>query len=121
MQSVDRFRVPDAVNRWRTLALGAGGIGLLVWAFGAYIEPEQALRSWLLGFIFWGGIGLGSLGLLMLQYLTGGAWGVISRRIFEAGSRTLPVIVLLFIPLAIGVATKSVYEWTHLPPTDHVM
>lgn len=121
MQALDRFRAPDVVNRWRTLALGAGGVGVLVWALGAYLEPEQALRSWLLGFIFWGGIGLGSLGVLMLQYLTGGAWGVVIRRILEAGSRTLPIIILLFIPLAIGVGTKSVYEWTHLPATDPIM
>ena len=121
MQALDRFRTPEIVNRWRTLALGAGGLGVLVWAFGAYLEPEQALRSWLLGFIFWGGIGLGSLGVLMLQYLTGGAWGVVIRRLLEAGSRTLPIIILLFIPLAVGVGTKSVYEWTHLPATDHIM
>src|SRR6478672_3255184 len=121
MQALDRFRAPDVVNRWRTLALGAGGVGVLVWALGAYLEPEQALRSWLLGFIFWGGIGLGSLGVLMLQYLTGGAWGIVIRRLLEAGSRTLPIIILLFVPLAIGVGTKSVYEWTHLPATDHIM
>src|SRR3954462_14182078 len=121
MQALDRFHAPEIVNRWRTLALGAGGIGVLVWALGAYLEPEQALRSWLLGFIFWGGIGIGSLGLLMLQYLTGGAWGVVIRRILEAGTRTLPMIVLLFIPLAIGVYTRNIYDWTHLPFTDHVM
>jgi len=121
MQALDRFHAPEIVNRWRTLALGAGGVGVLVWALGAYLEPEQALRSWLLGFIFWGGIGLGSLGVLMLQYLTGGAWGIVIRRLLEAGSRTLPIIILLFVPLAIGVGTKSVYEWTHLPATDHIM
>ena len=57
----------------------------------------------------------------MLQYLTGGAWGVVIRRIVEAGSRTLPLIIMLFIPLAIGVYTHNFYEWTHLPPDDHVM
>jgi len=93
----------------------------LIWAAGAYFNTEQALRSWLVGFIFWGGIGLGSLGVLMLQYLTGGAWGVVIRRTVEAGSRTLPVIFLMFIPLAIGVYTHQMYEWTHLPPDDRVM
>ena len=69
---------------------------------------EQALRSWLLGFVFWAGIGIGCLGILMTQYLTGGAWGVISRRILEAGTRTLPILVLLFIPLALGVYFRDV-------------
>src|SRR5580765_7132049 len=121
MANPDKYYAPADINRLRTLALGVGGIALIIWAAGAYFNPEQALRSWLLGFIFWGGIGIGSLGILMLQYLVGGAWGVVIRRILEAGTRTLPVIVLLFIPLAIGVYTRTFYEWTHLPFTDHVM
>src|SRR5258708_29796590 len=122
MANPENYYAPADINRLKTLALGVGGAGLLVWAIGgAYFNPEQALRSWLLGFIFWGGIGIGSLGFLMLQYLTGGAWGVVIRRIVEAGSRTMPLLVLMFIPLAIGVYTRNFYEWTHLPPTDHVM
>jgi len=118
------YIAPDEINRFRLPALGIGGIATVVILVAALLSPElreQALRSWLLGFIFWGGIGLGCLGILMLQYLTGGAWGVVSRRLLEAGSRTLPLIILLFIPLAIGVWTRQFYEWTHLPPTDHVM
>ena len=121
MANLESYYAPAEINRWRTLALGVGGIALILWAVGAYFNTEQALRSWLLGFIFWGGIGLGSLGVLMLQYLTGGAWGVVIRRTLEAATRTLPLIILLFIPLAIGVYTRNFYEWTHLPPTDHVM
>ena len=121
MARLDSYAAPNEINRLRTLSLGIGGLALIVWALGAYLDREQALRSWLLGFIFWGGIALGCLGVLMLQYLTGGAWGVVIRRLLEAGTRTLPLIVLLFIPLAIGVYTRSFYEWTHLPFTDHVM
>ena len=121
MANIDNFQAPAEINRWRTLALGVGGIALIIWAVGAYFNTEQALRSWLLGFIFWGGIGLGSLGVLMLQYLTGGAWGVVIRRTLEAATRTLPLIILMFVPLAIGVYTGKFYAWTHLPPTDHVM
>src|SRR5438477_12551357 len=120
MADLGKYRAPEEINRLRTLALGVGGIALIVWAIGAYFNTEQALRSWLLGFIFWGGIGLGCLGILMLQYVTGGAWGVVSRRVLEAGSRTLPLIVLLFIPLAIGVYTRQFYEWPHLPATHPV-
>lgn len=109
------------VNRWRPIALGIGGIALLIWAVGVYMNPEQGLRSWLLGFIFWGGLSIGCLGILHLQYLTGGAWGVVIRRSLEAGVRTLPYVALFFIPLMIGVVGRNVYEWTHLPPTDHVM
>ncbi len=121
MAKLEKYYAPGEINRLRPLALGVGGIALIIWAAGAYFNTEQALRSWLLGFIFWGGIGIGSLGVLMLQYLTGGAWGVVIRRIVEAGSRTLPVIFLMFIPLAIGVYTHNFYEWTHLPPSDHAI
>ena len=121
MANPENYKAPAEINRLRTLALGVGGIALIIWAVGAYFNTEQALRSWLLGFVFWGGIAIGSLGVLMLQYLTGGAWGLVIRRIVEAGSRTLPLVVLLFIPLAIGVYTHSFYEWTHMAPTEHVI
>ena len=121
MADRDNYQAPAELNGIRSLALGVGGIGTLVWAVGLYLSPEQALRSWLLGYIFWGGIGLGAIGILILQYLTGGAWGVVIRRTAEAASRTLPVIILLFLPIAIGVYGHRVYEWTHLPPTDHAI
>lgn len=119
MADRDRFYAGDDITRLRTLALGVGGITLIAWLVGLYFNPEQALRSWLVGWIFWGGIGIGSIGIILLQYLTGGAWGVVIRRVAEAGSRTLPMVVLLFLPIAIGL--KSLYEWTHLPPTDPAM
>src|SRR6186997_812700 len=121
MLNREKYQTPAEISRLRTLSLGVGGIALIICAVGAYFNTEQALRSWLLAFIFWGGIGIGSLGLLLLQYLTGGAWGVVIRRFVEAGSRTMPLIFLLFIPLAIGVYTHNIYEWTHLPPTDHAI
>ncbi len=118
---VDRgnYRAPAELNRYRTIALGAGAIALIVWAIGTYFNLEQGLRSWLLGFIFWGGIGIGSIGVLTLQYLTGGAWGVVIRRVAEAGALTLPIVFVLFLPLLFGV--NSLYEWTTLPATEHIM
>ncbi len=109
------FEAPAEINRWRTLALGIGGIASIILLVIALIFPEQreqALRSWLLGFIFWGGIGIGSIGILLLQYLTGGAWGVVIRRILEAASRTLPVLFVLFLPIMFGIT--NLYAWTHM-------
>jgi hypothetical protein len=119
MAERDSYQAPAELNGLRSLALGVGGIGTLIWAVGLYLDPEQALRSWLLGFIFWAGIGIGAIGLIILQYLTGGAWGVVIRRTLEAASRTLPVIIVLFLPIAFGVT--RLYEWTHFAPTDHVI
>jgi hypothetical protein len=124
MADLGNYFAPKDVDRLRMPALGVGAIASIVVLGVAAFLPEmreQALRSWLLGFIFWGGIGLGCIGILMLQYVTGGAWGVVMRRALEAGARTLPLIVLLFVPLAVGVYTRNIFDWTHLPPTDHIM
>jgi hypothetical protein len=112
----ENYQAPADLSRYRTIALGVGGIALIIWAAGTYFNIEQGLRSWLLGFIFWGGITIGGIGITMLQYLTGGAWGVVIRRIVEAASRVLPLVFLMWLPLAIGV--NYLYEWTHLPPDD---
>jgi hypothetical protein len=115
------FEAPAEINRWRTLSLGIGGIASIIILVIALIFPEQreqALRSWLLGFIFWGGIGFGSIGVLLLQYLTGGAWGVMLRRILEASSRTLPVLFVLFLPILLGIS--HLFAWTHMQDDEIV-
>lgn len=121
MANPENYKAPAELGSLRTLALGVGGIATVAVAVGAYFNTEQALRSWLLGFIFWGGLCFGSIGVLMLQYLTGGAWGVMIRRIVEAGSRTLLLVALLFVPIAVGVYTHNIYEWTHMAPTEHAI
>lgn len=121
MADLDKYYAPKEMNKYRSATLGIGGIALIVWAVGTYMQPEQGLRSWLFGFISWAGICIGGLGLLMLQYMTGGAWGIVIRRITEAASRTLPLIVLMFVPIAIGVYNHTFYEFTHLSPDDPVM
>src|SRR5215203_6084487 len=115
----DNYKAPGELTGLRSLALGVGGIGTVICAVGLYFDPEQALRSWLLGFIFWAGIGIGAIGLLILQYLTGGAWGVVIRRTAEAASRTLPVIILIFLPIAFGMT--RLFAWTHFPADDVTM
>lgn len=119
MADIDNYKAPADLDRIGNIALGAGGLFLILWAVGLYVDPEQALRSWLLGFIFWGGITFGSIGIIMLQYLTGGAWGVVIRRLVEAGSRTLPLVFVFFLPIMFGVT--YLYEWTHLPADDYTV
>ena len=90
-------------------ALIIGLAGLAASAIGAVMNVDQFVHSWLVGFLFCLGLSLGSLGLLMLQHLSGGQWGLVGRRVFEAGSRTLPFVVLLFIPVALRLPT--LFEW----------
>jgi hypothetical protein len=104
------------------LALAVGVIGAIALLAGGYIiGPEQALRSYLIGFVFWVGIGIGSLGVLLLQHLTGGAWGLVLRRIVEAGSRTLwPWGLILSLPILFGIPILY-HEWYTFKPTDAVL
>jgi hypothetical protein len=98
-----------ALARLQQRALIVGVVGLLAGVLGAVMNPDQFFRSWLIGFLMCLGLTMGSLGLLMLQHLSGGQWGLMGRRVFEAASRNLPVVVLIFIPLLFRLG--SVYHW----------
>jgi hypothetical protein len=90
-------------------ALIAGVVGLVVGALGAFLNLDQFFRSWLVGFLFCLGLSMGSLALLMLQHMSGGQWGLVSRRVLEAGSRNLPLVLLMFLPLLLGL--PRLYRW----------
>jgi len=96
----------DRIQR-RSLSVGVAGLAFSLG--GALISPAQFFQSYLLGYLFWVGIGLGSLGLLLLHHLVGGRWGYLIRRPLEAGTRTLPVLALLFLPLLLGLG--RLYPW----------
>jgi hypothetical protein len=90
----------------------AGGAGLAVCVLGALVSSTlrvQFFRWYLWAFVDWLGVALGCLVVLMIQHLTGGAWGMALRRVLEAATRTLPVLALLFVPLAFGL--KDIYVW----------
>ncbi|HXI11341.1 MAG TPA: hypothetical protein VNM92_01680 [Thermoanaerobaculia bacterium] len=113
--------VPASVTRLETPALIAGVIGLVLCAIGAFVDSTQFFRSYLVAYIFVIGIALGSLGVLMIQFLTGGTWGVLIRRSLESATRTLPLLAIAFIPLALGM--QRLYIWTdhNLVAHDHVL
>ena len=94
--------------RWRAFGIGVLASGVAV-AIGAG-DPTRFYPAYLLAYHCWLGIGLGSLALLMVQHLTGGAWGMMTRRIFEAGAGTLPLMAVMFVPLAFGLG--YLYPWT---------
>jgi hypothetical protein len=98
-----------ALARFQQRALILGGIGLVAAAIGAVSNIDQFFQSWLIGFLFCLGMTLGSLGLLMIQHLSGGQWGLVSRRVFEAAARTLPLVALFFIPVLLGI--EKVFAW----------
>ncbi len=108
--SAQSYMAPASVGRVQQRAMIAGVIGLGITAFGGVSSPAQFFRSYLVGFLFVLGVTLGCLGLLMLQHLTGGHWGILIRRPLESATRTLPLLAVLFLPVAFGL--RQLYVWT---------
>ena len=104
------FAAPPAVDRLQAAGLVAGAVGLVVCAIGLLVDPEQLARSWLLGVVFWVGISIGCLALLMIHHLTSGRWGVVVRRILEASAAVLPLLGLLLVPVLLSL--DELYLWT---------
>jgi hypothetical protein len=102
-------RPTEELGRLGSRSMVFGAVGLVVTAIGFFTARDYFLQSYLIGFMFWMSITLGSLGLMMLHHLTGGAWGMVGRRIWEASVSTLPLMVLLFIPIALNLQT--LYAW----------
>src|SRR5258708_10902089 len=109
---------PPELKRVSTLALAVGALFLALFVFGLLIDRAQFFHAYLVGFIFWIGITIGSLALLMLQHLTGGAWGLIIRRVLEAATRTLPLMLILFLPVLLKL--NQIYSWTNKAEMDSV-
>jgi len=102
---------------WRTRALGVGVGALVLCLIGGFFNWDQFFRSYVWCYMFYIGVALGSTAMLMLQYLTGGAWGIMIRRPCEAASRTLPLLLILFVPIAIGI--PHLYPWSHADIMAH--
>ncbi len=98
------------LNRIQISALIIGIITLLLSLFGAFANTQQFYQSYLFSFLFWLGLSLGCLGWLGLHHLVGGGWGFAIQRLLEAGTRTLPLMALLFIPLYFGM--HEIYVWS---------
>ncbi|PYQ45735.1 MAG: hypothetical protein DMF77_03375 [Acidobacteria bacterium] len=108
--------VPPQVDVLERRAFVGGAAGLIASLMGALVSPTQFFHSYLFAFLFWNGIALGCLSLLMIQHLTGGRWGLAIRRLLEAGTRTVPVLVLLFLPVVLGL--KRIYPWAGSAQSD---
>ncbi len=102
----------DDLKRWRTRSLYAGIAGVVLFFIGFLMDPTktQSYVSYLWAYLYIVGLSVGSLAWLMLQYITGGNWGIVIRRPCEAAARTLPLVALMFLPIFIGM--HNLYEWS---------
>ena len=114
----------ENVRRYALFAAGGGAVAFVLLALlHGFLHRDEAAKqlfvSYLVGYNFWLGTALGGLVFLMLQYVTGGAWGLLLRRILEASAGTIVLLALLFLPILIGL--PFVYEfgqWTPVHPHD---
>jgi hypothetical protein len=104
------YNAPPEIARHQQLALIVGAVFSAVFAIGFFVDRAQFFHSYLFAFSFWAGISVGSLALLMLQHMTGGGWGFVIRRVLEAATRTLALVVILFLPILLGA--HGIYIWT---------
>jgi hypothetical protein len=99
------------MDRIQRNALVIGVIALAVSLIGLFQNATHFWQSYLFAYIFWAGLGIGSLGIFFLHNVVGGNWGVAIRRFIESGLQTLPLIALFIIPVFFAV--KTLYSWTN--------
>lgn len=101
-------RLPDLAGL-RNKAMFVGLAGVVASLAGFAANHEQFLQSYVLAYIYWLLIPVSCSGLLCLHHLVGGGWGIVIRRLLEAGTRTLPLTAVLVIPIVVNLPT--IYEW----------
>ena len=102
---------PAFVDGWQRRALVVGSAASVVAAGLALADGsiDHVLRAWLLGLMLTFGFAVGGLAMLMVQYVTGGKWGLLLRRPLEAMSRTLPLVFAYWVVIALSL--KKLYLW----------
>ena len=106
------FTPPEDLGGIQLKALAVGVIGLIAAIAGgmAMGGVELVAQTTFVAYIFWVGIAIGCLGLLMVQYLGGGGWGLVIRRILESGAHTLILMAILFAVIVVGLGLYRVHK-----------
>jgi hypothetical protein len=108
--------IPALAGLQRRLFI-AGAVGAGVSALGLLLDARQFFQSYLMAYMLCLGVTLGCLALGMVHQLSGGAWGVVIRRPIGAAARVLPVMTLMFLPIALGM--RHLYAWTNADIVAH--
>jgi hypothetical protein len=108
---VEDFQKFQGGRSWMARAGIAGVIGLIITAIFLVKDPKAAYFSYLVAFTYWAGIGIAALLWVMIFHAFHAKWMVVLRRPFETMAASLPIFVLLFIPVAIGLVSGNLYPW----------
>ncbi len=106
-------------NRLPNISLGVGVVGLSLGVFAFRLNPKEFLLSYLVCFVFFLSISLGSLFFVMIQFLTRAGWSVVVRRVSEHLMRNVLVMAVLAIPVLMGA--RIIFPWADpvIAATDH--
>ncbi|HKS74279.1 MAG TPA: hypothetical protein VJQ82_13845 [Terriglobales bacterium] len=107
---------PPVVKTIQTRSLMIGVVFSIIAIIGAFLQPDVFIRGYLISFMAWLGVTLGSMAILMLRHMTGGGWGMVIRRVMGAGMRCIWLMGLLFLP--IGFMKSRLYIWAR--PLDTI-
>src|SRR5436305_6664031 len=99
------------LTRWQLRALAIGVLATVLSIIGALFNHAQFFQSYLFAWLFWIGLSLGALVIVMTQNLTGGMWGLAIRNLCLAAVMTLPLLIVLFIPVLFGL--HHIYPWSN--------
>jgi hypothetical protein len=91
------------------VALGLALLGWVGVVAGFLLERRQTYFAYLTAFSFATSVALGALIFLMVSYVVGAKWSVVIRRINESIVSVLPLLGLLFVPIAFGL--PDLYYW----------
>jgi hypothetical protein len=108
----DSYFVP--AETWARVRNSLLFVAIAAWVgtlLGYAMQPESFFPAYLMAFLFGISIAVGASFYVMVQHLTGSTWSITVRRLMEALMRTMPLFLLLFIPLLFGV--HYLYAWSH--------
>lgn len=106
------------LDRLMVKALGVGALGAVAIGLGFFsVGAAEFYRAYLVGWVFCVGIAGGLLAIGMLNHVSGGQWGAVMRRVFEASGRTMPFLFLMGAPLFWGLET--IYPWAKEGVAEH--
>ena len=100
---------PPVAEVIQTRSMFIGVVGAIAAVAGAFLAPDSFYSAYLEGYMFWLGLSLGCMAILMLHHLVGGGWSIVIRRILESGMMTLPMMFVLFLPILLHL--PKLYPW----------
>jgi hypothetical protein len=111
---------PEILSAWRMRALIVFVVATILSVFFAFNHEgkNHILRAYLLGYMICFSFAGGGLAMLMLQYVSGGKWGLVLRRPLEAMTRTIWLVGLMFVPIIF--LWKHLYQWAAFPTAGAV-